>query len=79
MKVRISDDAVALACGGDEVARAFADAGISVDRVSSWGMHWLEPLIEIDGAGFANVTVADVPAVIAGSAVSIGAIADHRL
>ncbi len=78
MKVRISDDAVALACGGDEVARAFADAGISVDRVSSWGMHWLEPLIEIDGAGFANVTVADVPAVIAGSAVSIGAIADHR-
>ena len=49
--VRISDDALALACGADGVAAAFAQAGCTVERVSSWGMHWLEPLIEIDGIG----------------------------
>ena len=50
--VRISDDAAALACGADRVAAAFAAAGCTVERVSSWGMHWLEPLVEIDGQGF---------------------------
>ncbi len=54
--VRISDDAVALACGADAVAAAFAAAGCVVERVSSWGMHWLEPLVEIDGIGFGPVT-----------------------
>jgi formate dehydrogenase iron-sulfur subunit len=58
--VRISDDAVALACGADAVAEAFAAAGCTVERVSSWGMHWLEPLVEIDGIGFGNVAVGDV-------------------
>ena len=43
-KVRISDDALALACGADSVAAAFAAAGCTLERVSSWGMHWLEPL-----------------------------------
>ena len=52
MKVRISDDAVALACGADGIAAAFAAAGAEVERVSSWGMHWLEPLVEIDGIGY---------------------------
>jgi formate dehydrogenase iron-sulfur subunit len=47
--VRISDDALALACGADVVAAAFVAAGCTVERVSSWGMHWLEPLVEIDG------------------------------
>ncbi len=50
--VRISDDALALACGADAVAAAFTAAGCTVERVSSWGMHWLEPLVEIDGMGF---------------------------
>ncbi len=62
MKVRISDDAVALACGADDVAAAFVAAGADVERVSSWGMHWLEPLVEIDGIGYGPVGVGDVGA-----------------
>jgi len=76
--VRIPDDALALACGADRVAAAFAAAGCTVERVSSWGMHWLEPLAEIDGQGFGPLTPADVPAVLAGtSSKAIGPIASH--
>ena len=76
--VRISDDALALACGADAVAAAFAAAGCTVERVSSWGMHWLEPLAEIGGIGFGPVSTDDVPAVLAGtSPKSIGPIAQH--
>lgn len=76
--VRISDDALALACGADSLAAAFAEAGCTVERVSSWGMHWLEPLVEIDGAGFGPATPADVPAILAGtSSKGIGPIAMH--
>ena len=65
--VRISDDALALACGADDVAQAFEKAGHSVERVSSWGMQWLEPLVEIDGKGFGPATPDDVGAIIDGS------------
>jgi len=76
--VRISDDAAALACGADRVAAAFAAAGCTVERVSSWGMHWLEPLVEIDGHGFGPATPADVAAILAGSSpLAIGAIEQH--
>lgn len=76
--VRISDDALALACGADGVAAAFAAAGYSVERVSSWGMHWLEPLVEIGGVGWGPVSAADVPAILTGTSTkSIGLIADH--
>jgi formate dehydrogenase iron-sulfur subunit len=77
MKVRISDDAVALACGADAVAKAFERAGAQVERVSSWGMHWLEPLVEVDGIGYGPVSVDQVSAIMAGVAVSIGRIEDH--
>ncbi len=79
MNVRIADDALARACGADAVASAFARAGATVDRVSSWGMHWLEPLVEVDGEGFGRVGPADVGAILSGSAasLSIGKIADH--
>ena len=77
--VRISDDALALACGADALAAAFAAAGCAVERVSSWGMHWLEPLVEIDGLGFGPATPDDVAAILAGSSdKAIGRIADHR-
>jgi len=76
-RVRISDDAVALALGADAVAAAFEQAGAIVERVSSWGMHWLEPLVEIDGIGYGNATAADVPSILAGTAPDIGRIADH--
>jgi formate dehydrogenase iron-sulfur subunit len=76
--VRISDDALALACGADDVARAFEGAGCEVERVSSWGMHWLEPLAEIEGMGFGPLVAGDVASVLDGSsAKAIGRIADH--
>lgn len=79
MKVRISDDALALACGADDVAAAFAKAGAKVERTSSWGMHWLEPLVEIDGVGFGPVAATDVQTILDGVAdkLCIGQIADH--
>ena len=77
MKIRISDDALAIACGADVVAQAFAQAGAEVERVSSWGMHWLEPLVDIDGTGYGNVTADQVRAILAGEAESIGQIAEH--
>jgi len=76
--VRISDDALALACGADAVARAFEAAGCTVERVSSWGMHWLEPLAEIKGRGFGPLEPEDVGAVLDGNCdKAIGPIAGH--
>ena len=77
MTVRISDDAVAIACGADDVAAAFIAAGVAVVRVSSWGMQWLEPLVDIDGVGYGPVSVDQVAAIINGTAPSLGQIADH--
>ncbi|PLK26987.1 NADH-ubiquinone oxidoreductase-F iron-sulfur binding region domain-containing protein [Novosphingobium sp. TH158] len=78
-QVRISDDSLALACGADAVAAGFVAAGWTVERVSSWGMHWLEPLVEVDGIGWGPVTPARVAEVIAGKAddLCIGPVADH--
>ena len=78
--MRISDDALARACGADAVAAAFRAAGCDVQRVSSWGMHWLEPLVEIEGIGFGPVTPDDVDAILrrgAGYDKCVGTIADH--
>ena len=77
MTVRISDDAVAIACGSDDVAAAFIAAGVAVERVSSWGMHWLEPLVDIDGIGYGPVSVDQVADIINGNAPSLGRIEDH--
>ena len=77
MTVRISDDAVAIACGADEVAAAFIAAGVAVERVSSWGMQWLEPLVDIDGVGYGPVSVDQVADIIDGKVPSLGRIADH--
>ena len=63
MIVRISDDALARALGADELALAFANKGHEVHRTSSWGMHWLEPLVEVDGpegfTGYGAATLDD--------------------
>lgn len=76
--VRISDDSLAKACGADALATAFERAGATVERVSSWGMHWLEPLVEIDGRGFGPASPGDVAAILEGSStLDIGMIADH--
>ena len=80
MIVRVSDDALARALGADELAQAFANKGHEVHRTSSWGMHWLEPLVEIEGAdgftGFGPATLDDVDAILDGSSdKAIGAVA----
>ena len=77
MKVRISDDALALACGADAVAAAFVAAGVEVERVSSWGMHWLEPLADVDGVGYGPISVDEVAAIIDGTAPCLGRIENH--
>ncbi|MFM5905992.1 MAG: NADH-ubiquinone oxidoreductase-F iron-sulfur binding region domain-containing protein [Novosphingobium sp.] len=76
---RISDDALAIACGADGVAAAFAAAGWTVERVSSWGMHWLEPLVEVNGIGWGPVTPDRVAEIMAGGAddLCIGPVAAH--
>jgi formate dehydrogenase iron-sulfur subunit len=41
-------------------------------------MHWLEPLVEIDGLGYGPATPADVAAILDGSSpLAIGTIAEH--
>jgi formate dehydrogenase iron-sulfur subunit len=76
--VRISDDAQALALGADALAAAFETAGCSVERASSWGMHWLEPLVDIDGLGFGPAAPGDVAAILSGTSLkAIGKIAEH--
>ena len=77
-KVRISDDSLSIALGADALAAAFAAAGCAVERTSGWGLHWLEPLVEIDGQGFGPATTADVAEILAGtSAKAIGPLAQH--
>jgi len=78
MLIRVSDDALARALGADKLAAAFAAKGHEVHRTSSWGMQWLEPLVDIGGQGFGPATLADVDAILDGtSPKAIGAIADH--
>ncbi|AKQ41668.1 NAD-dependent formate dehydrogenase beta subunit [Aurantiacibacter atlanticus] len=77
--VRISDDALAKAGGAGEIASEIERRGYQVDRVSSWGMHWLEPLIEIDGIGWGPATPERIDEILDGKApdICIGRIEDH--
>ena len=77
--VKISDDALARAAGADKLAAAFEAKGCEVHRVSSWGMHWLEPLVEINGIGWGPVTPDRVDEILEGGAddICIGPIAAH--
>ena len=78
MIVRVSDDALARALGADELAAAFARKGHEVHRTSSWGMHWLEPLVEIEGLGYGPAEIGDVDAILDGtSEKAIGEIVEH--
>ena len=67
-------DSTAIALGADEVAQALVEAAkergqpISLVRTGSRGMHWLEPLLEVerDGAriGYGAVEPADAPGIL---------------
>ncbi|MFZ5619360.1 MAG: formate dehydrogenase beta subunit [Pseudomonadota bacterium] len=62
-------DSVAIALGADEVADAFSKAGAKVVRTGSRGLHWLEPLIEVERGGvrygFGPVESAEVASLFA--------------
>ena len=83
MRLFVSDDAAALACGADAVAARAAALGHDVIRTSSWGMHWLEPLVELDTdagrVGYGPVLADDVAALLSGDLEHkrIGAVAAH--
>jgi formate dehydrogenase iron-sulfur subunit len=78
VRVRISDDAVAQACGADALVAALEERSVIVERTSSWGMHWLEPLVEVDGIGFGPASADDVAAILDGtSKLGIGKIDQH--
>ena len=53
IRIYVPGDAVAVACGADEIARAIAAAAskrkrdVEIVRNGSRGMHWLEPMLEV--------------------------------
>jgi len=74
LKVYIPCDSVARAVGADQVAEALQreaerrQLAVDIQRTSSRGLYWLEPLVECDSAqgrqGFGPVTADDVPALL---------------
>ncbi len=81
--VFVPGDAVAVACGADDVAAALAahcermGIGLTIVRNGSRGMHWLEPLIEVatpDGRiGYGPVGADDVEGLVAAGLFEGGA------
>ncbi len=72
IKIYVPLDSAAIALGADEVAEAILaeaqkrDETVQLVRNGSRGMHWLEPLVEVEQSGkrigFANVDESDVAA-----------------
>lgn len=44
-------DSVAVSLGADDIARVLEEGGFTVVRTGSRGMHWLEPLLEVEREG----------------------------
>ncbi len=78
-RVFVSRDAASLALGADAVAAALAPHA-TVVRTGSRGMFWLEPMVEVETpAGriaYGPVSPRDVPAILAGTAPSLGPVDD---
>ena len=74
-RVFVSRDIFSVALGANAVAAAFAPHA-TVVRTGSRGMVWLEPLVEVETPtgriAYGPVTPADVPAILAGTAPSLG-------
>ena len=75
VRIYISRDAAAQALGADETTAALQlsaaakGASISLTRVGSRGMVWLEPLVEVEDASgqriaYGPVTADDVPGLV---------------
>ncbi|MCC6075321.1 formate dehydrogenase beta subunit [Pseudomonas sp. GCM10022188] len=83
LKLCIPCDSVARAVGADDVADALAreaerrNLSLDIQRTSSRGLFWLEPLVELDGPegrqGFGPLTVEDVPSLLDALAGDAGA------
>ena len=81
-RVFVPADAAALAIGADGVARVLRNVAetrglpIEIVRTGSRGMHWLEPLIEVETPrgriGYSTVRAPDVPALIDAGMLSPG-------
>ena len=75
MRVFVSRDIFSVVLGANAVAAAFAPHA-TVVRTGSRGMVWLEPLVEVETPtgriAYGPVTLADVPAILAGTAPSLG-------
>ena len=81
--VYVPRDAVARALGSDDIAARILAAApppdgiVRVVRNGSWGMHWLEPLVEVDHDGvrhaFGPVTAADIDGLLAAGLLEGGA------
>lgn len=86
MKIYVPMDSAAKALGADEVAAAIAKQAaargldVQIIRNGSYGMIWLEPLVEVDlGQGrqaYGPITPADVAALLDGKLPSLGAVQD---
>ncbi len=74
VRIYVPRDAAALALGADRVAKTFSREAeargldIAIVRNGSRGMHWLEPLVEVETAegriAYGPVKPADVPALL---------------
>jgi formate dehydrogenase iron-sulfur subunit len=87
-RIFVPADSAALALGADAVATAVVDeanrrgAPVQIVRTGSRGMHWLEPLVEVQTEsgriGYGPVAASDVPGLFAAGWLSGGAHALHR-
>ena len=71
IRIFVPRDAAAVAVGADEVAAAFKASGqaLEIVRTGSRGMHWLEPLVEVETPngriGYGPVAAGDVASLLA--------------
>jgi formate dehydrogenase iron-sulfur subunit len=71
-RIYVPRDVLALACGADEIAAALAAAcpQAIIVRNGSRGLHWLEPLVEVETPqgriGYGPIDPADIPGLLAG-------------
>ncbi|MCK9908839.1 NADH-quinone oxidoreductase subunit NuoF [Microbacteriaceae bacterium K1510] len=82
LRIYVSGDAAAVACGADEVAMSLEAAAfnqkvdVRVIRNGSRGMHWLEPLVEVETArgriAYGPVEPRDVESVFAAIVADAG-------
>ena len=82
IKVFVPRETSAISLGADEVARRIQERGADVEivRNGSWGMCWLEPLVEVEVNGervaYGPVTVDDVDGLLSADFLKGG---DHAL